>query len=134
MITKRDLLNYQYDYRSEEPYTTFMEAIDNNLHCISKIEFTELEIISHIDGENDGNYWHWLCRLDGDNNKLLYIYGCCDYTGWGCQSSADSFGPFKPEELLLYVPEFDNNNVGVREQFIKCLYIHNFDKLLKTDE
>ena len=55
MITKHDLLNPIYNLKNEEPYWTFIYAIEYNKDSIENVEFNTLEIISHVEGENDGN-------------------------------------------------------------------------------
>ena len=46
------------------------------------------KVLAVIEGENDKRDWHWVVRLK--NHHLVYLRGGCDYTGWDCQSWADS--------------------------------------------
>lgn len=40
-----------------------------------------VEVLAHIDGQNDGPNWHWIVMLD--SGQFAYLTGGCDYTGWG---------------------------------------------------
>lgn len=46
------------------------------------------EVIAQIEGEHDGAPYHWVLQLA--NGAIAYLTGSCDYTGWDCQSSAES--------------------------------------------
>lgn len=46
------------------------------------------EVLANIEGEHDGADYHWILRLEG--GRWAYLYGGCDYTGWDCQSWAES--------------------------------------------
>lgn len=41
-----------------------------------------------IPGERDGMDWRWLLRLK--SGRYAGLQGACDYTGWDCQSAAES--------------------------------------------
>lgn len=74
------------------------------------------EVLHEITGENDGNDWHWLVKLE--NGRFAYAWGGCDYTGWDCRSNMyykDSRATL--EEALGDVPPQDNNNRNVNEIF-----------------
>ncbi|MCK9597788.1 MAG: hypothetical protein M0R06_02030 [Sphaerochaeta sp.] len=53
------------------------------------------EIVAEVPGENDGAYWYWIVRLT--SGKFSLLVGCCDYTGWDCQSGLDVEGIFDTE-------------------------------------
>lgn len=45
-------------------------------------------VLAVVEGENDGPDWHWVVQLK--DGRFAYLQGGCDYTGWDCQSSADT--------------------------------------------
>lgn len=45
-------------------------------------------VLAVWEGENEGDDWRWILRLKDGRNVCLI--GGCDYTGWDCQSSAES--------------------------------------------
>lgn len=45
-------------------------------------------VVAVVEGEHDESSWHWVVRLRG--KRFALIVGSCDYTGWDCQSSAES--------------------------------------------
>ena len=50
-------------------------------------------------GENDEYGWYWILQMK--NGLFAFARGCCDYTGWDCQSSARIKENFKsPEEAI----------------------------------
>lgn len=52
----------------------------------------------------DGNEWSGGFLLELSNGRFAYIYGWCDYTGWGCQDGATvKYFDAKPE--LSALPE-----------------------------
>ena len=59
-------------------------------HNVQK-EFTADDIESVLavrEGERDGAEWVWVLKLK--DKRFALLWGGCDYTGWDCQSSADS--------------------------------------------
>lgn len=46
------------------------------------------EVLAVWEGENDGDDWRWVLRLN--DNRFVFLQGGCDYTGWDCQSWATS--------------------------------------------
>lgn len=46
------------------------------------------KVLAVVEGENDGADWRWVLRLN--DGRFVFLQGGCDYTGWDCQSSADS--------------------------------------------
>ena len=53
--------------------------------------FTEADIervLAVVEGEPDGDSWHWILRLS--DGRHVYLSGWCDFTGWDCQSAARS--------------------------------------------
>lgn len=73
-------------------------AIGNNACPVSG---QIIEMLAHIDGAEDEANWHWLVMLD--NGRFAYITGGCDYTGWDCQSSLDTFEEETIEAALRQV-------------------------------
>jgi hypothetical protein len=54
-------------------------ALRCNEHC--GLAYEEIgEIVTMIEGENEGANWHWLCTLK--DGAWAYVTGGCDYTGW----------------------------------------------------
>ncbi len=43
-----------------------------------------VEVIAAVNGENDGDQWVGLFRLN--DGRFLVAEGGCDYTGWDCQA------------------------------------------------
>ena len=78
-------------------------ALEYNPQSLLRKEDIET-IVAEVCGEHDGFPWYWIIkRKDG---KFVYITGGCDYTGWDCQSHADSSGPYETaEEASIQAPE-----------------------------
>ena len=68
----------------EDKYDLYAALAYNDVEVSAKPKKIHLELT----GENDGAEWHWLVELE--NGSFAYIHGGCDYTGWGCQSSAEA--------------------------------------------
>ena len=47
------------------------------------------EVIASDDGENDGAEWIAVFRLH--DGRFAYLAAGCDYTGWGCQESGQTW-------------------------------------------
>lgn len=47
------------------------------------------EVIARDDGENDGAQWIAVMRLH--DGRFVYLAAGCDYTGWGCQESGQTW-------------------------------------------
>lgn len=45
-------------------------------------------VLAVWEGENEGADWRWIIQLK--DSRFVALQGGCDYTGWDCQSSADS--------------------------------------------
>ena len=45
-------------------------------------------VLAVFEGMNDGPDWHWIVKLR--TGEDYYLRGGCDYTGWDCQSWANS--------------------------------------------
>lgn len=64
------------------------------------------EVLAVWEGENDGDDWRWILRLN--DNRFVFLRGGCDYTGWDCQSFAVS--RFAATALdLLAVPDIGDD-------------------------
>lgn len=53
-------------------------------------------VLAVWEGQNDGDAWRWVLALKG--GRYAVLRGWCDYTGWDCQSGAQSWiadDPFK---------------------------------------
>lgn len=47
-----------------------------------------VEILAVFEGENDSFEWRWILKLS--KGRFALLKGGCDYSGWDCQSGADS--------------------------------------------
>lgn len=94
------------DDRIADAHPDLHAAISSNAFEVSA---RILEIIAHIDGENDGPNWHWLALLE--NGRVAYITGGCDYTGWDCQSHLDVFEEETIENALRQVGEAEREQL-----------------------
>ena len=47
------------------------------------------DLLAVVEGERDTANWHWVVALR--DKKFALIIGGCDFTGWHCQSWAESF-------------------------------------------
>lgn len=56
------------------------------------------EVLAVWEGENDGDDWRWILRLQ--DHRFVFLRGGCDYTGWDCQSYAVSFFAASAVECL----------------------------------
>lgn len=70
-------------------------------------------VLGVVEGENDGNAWHWIVLLNNPV-KVAYITGSCDYTGWDCQSNC-------------YVTEFDTIIDALGDVEVEEHYKYGFD-------
>lgn len=62
------------------------------------------EVLAVWEGQNDGDSWRWILRLNDD--RFVFLQGSCDYTGWDCQSWAASvFAAGAIEVLALGMSE-----------------------------
>lgn len=52
------------------------------------------------EGENDGNPWELLCKLDNDN--YVFYSANCDYTGFGCQGGMRAYVS-KDKNAIFYM-------------------------------
>lgn len=75
-------------------------AIENNSILLSG---QIVAVLSVITGARDEADWHWMVQLSGD--RYAYLSGCCDYTGWDCQSHLDAFEAGTILDAFRLVPE-----------------------------
>jgi hypothetical protein len=57
------------------------------------------EVLAVWQGENDGDDWRWILRLN--DGRFVYLKGGCDYTGWDCRSYAESRFAGLPDTFLM---------------------------------
>lgn len=55
------------------------------------------EVLAHCDGENEGASWLSFGRLK--DGRFYFLAAGCDYTGWDCQASGDSFAGTTRDEV-----------------------------------
>ena len=53
------------------------------------------KVVAVFEGERDEEHWRWVIKLTPqaakkNGGRFAYLEGGCDYTGWDCQSSANS--------------------------------------------
>ncbi len=53
------------------------------------------KVVAVFEGERDKEDWRWIIKLTPqaakkNGGRFAYLQGGCDYTGWDCQSSANS--------------------------------------------
>jgi len=93
--------------------------MDYDLHSaieyhISKFGVEDVcDVLAVIEGENDGENWHWLLLLN--DGTFAYLTGGCDYTGWDCQSWASAEVGATP---LLVLPDTSDGHDLLR-QFVE---------------
>lgn len=86
-------------YDEEKKYNE--KGIDSDLYyCLEynaqPFNIDDIEkVLAVFEGANDEKDWRWVIKLTKEaakkfENKFAYLQGGCDYTGWDCQSSADS--------------------------------------------
>jgi len=93
--------------RDEEPEPEPSAAVrgepEHDLDLASCLEYNPQDgfgfeditrVLAYLPGAWDGEAFHWLLELwDG---TYVYLTGSCDYTGWDCQSHAQSWGGTSP--------------------------------------
>lgn len=65
------------------------------------------KVLAVYEGERDERDWRWVLKLTKEakqkhGSPFVYLQGGCDYTGWDCRSSADSFFCKTIKEALGY--------------------------------
>ncbi len=70
-------------------------------------------VLAVNEGTHDDRDWYWVILLrDG---RYVYLQGGCDYTGWDCQSSADTaFYPTAEEAACGTVGRYDDNSPEIQ--------------------
>lgn len=80
-------------YSNPEEYT--QRGIDYDLHaCLEfnpqSFDVDDIERVAAVwEGERDADNWRWVLQFKDGRAALLI--GGCDYTGWDCQSHADTY-------------------------------------------
>lgn len=57
-------------------------------------------VLAVWEGQNEGDYWRWVLRLM--NGLHVFLVGGCDYTGWDCESWANSYHAPTAESAAAY--------------------------------
>lgn len=65
------------------------------------------DVLAVWEGENDRDAWRWILKLN--DGRFVFLKGACDYTGWDCQSWANSYFTSSPIEACLYEKNEENN-------------------------
>jgi hypothetical protein len=86
-----------YDY-------TNVKASGVDYHLSACLEFNpqtftvnDIEkVLAVFEGERDERDWRWVIKVTKEcalknGGRFVFLQGGCDYTGWDCQSSADSW-------------------------------------------
>lgn len=85
-------------------------------------EETITTVLAVWEGENEGDDWRWV--VDLADGRFAFIQGGCDYTGWDCQSDADSEFAVTPQEAAghaLTVNRYKSNGQEVYESLMAQL-------------
>lgn len=61
------------------------------------------KVLAVYEGENDGDDWRWVLRLN--DGRFAFLQGWCYYTGWDCQSDANSQFADTPEAAAHFALE-----------------------------
>ena len=98
-MTTIEELKTDYDWKEAFEYSTFKPDE------ISEILFSE-------EGENDGESWVLICRLN--NNNYAFLSAGCDYTGWDCQAGGESYMRESFDDLLRWdLTSRDRRRIGM---------------------
>lgn len=74
-------------------------------------------VLAVCEGQNDGDSWRWVLQLK--DNRILFVVGWCDYTGWDCQSGVHHSVVENPTPESIV--EFERVSVPVRDSLLKQL-------------
>lgn len=81
-------------------------------------------VVAVWEGERDEEDWRWVLELK--DKRFVLLVGGCDYTGWDCQSSAESYVEKTAEDAaaLVKIMEFFSwrdrpNNVEVSQELLR---------------
>lgn len=90
-------MNY-YDMTDEQKAETGIDydlcaCLEYNQQSFTAEDVTK--VLAVHEGENDGDDWRWVLRLN--DGRFVFLQGGCDYTGWDCQSWATSQFADAPE-------------------------------------
>lgn len=95
-------------------------------HCLeyNSQSFDLLDVnrtLAVFPGEHDGADWYWLLLLK--DGRIAALQGGCDYSGWDCQSSADSIIGEKAVDVVGWFKENRWNetplNAAAREELLR---------------
>lgn len=90
-----------WDFSKEKQEKMEKAGIDYDLSaCLEYnpqlFDITDIEkVLAVWEGERDGDDWRWIIRVtkqcaDKNGGRFVFLQGGCDYTGWDCQSYAQS--------------------------------------------
>lgn len=90
-----------YNFSKEKQAEFEAAGIDYDLSaCLEynpqSFDITDIEkVLAVFEGERDGRDWCWVIKVtkkcaEKNGGRFVFLRGGCDFTGWDCQSSADS--------------------------------------------
>lgn len=116
---------FYYDLSAEERQRLDDAGVDYDLQaCLDNnpqdgFQIQDIKkVLAVWEGENDGDDWRWVLLLTDD--RVVFLTGGCDYTGWDCQSYADSEvidSPVVVADIVAREP-----NAKVQDSLVKQLY------------
>ena len=76
-------------------------------------------VLAVWEGENDGDDWRWILQLKDE--RIIFLQGGCDYTGWDCRSWADHIVCVTVEQALNSpeLGQWNNNHEEVIAELTK---------------
>lgn len=80
-----------------------------------------VEVIASVNGENDGDSWICVVRLN--DGRLACLEGSCDYTGWDCRAGNTITVASSMESLIL---------TGMTPEWCRRLEIEHPQNLAKS--
>lgn len=79
-------------------------------------------VIAEVPGQHNEWNYHWVLLLK--DGLFVYLTGWCDYTGWDCQSGAESWMGFSAQDVVAHAPETETRfeaTIAVRNELERQL-------------
>lgn len=109
---------------NEQAYTAkgidydLVGCLENNPQAFGLDDIAQ--VLAVHEGENEGDNWRWILRLN--DGRFAFLQGGCDYTGWDCQSSADSVIVESIDAAIQTARTFEDNTpeiiAGLAQQLL----------------